>query len=77
MKLTLEDVASMSTQTSGYIVIDNKVYEITDYMLKHPGGDDILAEVLGTDATQAFHEVGHSEEALEHLKPMLVNVTPD
>lgn len=36
MKLTLEDVASMSTQTSGYIVIDNKVYEITDYMLKHP-----------------------------------------
>ena len=31
-----------------------------------------MAEVLGTDATQAFHEVGHSEEAMEQLKPLLV-----
>ncbi|KAI8669136.1 Cytochrome b5 heme-binding domain-containing protein [Fusarium keratoplasticum] len=68
---TLQDVASKSTQSSGYIAIDNKVYEITDYMSKHPGGDDILAEVLGTDATQAFHEVGHSEEAMEQLKQLL------
>ncbi|RSM02723.1 hypothetical protein CEP52_007795 [Fusarium oligoseptatum] len=68
---TLQDVAGKSTQSSGYIAIDNKVYEITDYMSKHPGGDDILAEVLGTDATQAFHEVGHSEEAMEQLKPLL------
>ncbi|KAI8718735.1 Cytochrome b5 heme-binding domain-containing protein [Fusarium sp. LHS14.1] len=68
---TLQEVAGKSTQSSGYIVIDNNVYEITDYMSKHPGGDDILAEVLGTDATQAFHEVGHSEEAMEQLKPLL------
>jgi cytochrome b involved in lipid metabolism len=33
---TLQDVASKSTQSSGYIVIDNKVYEITEYMSKHP-----------------------------------------
>lgn len=33
---TLDDVAKRSTQTSGYIVIDRKVYEITNYMSKHP-----------------------------------------
>lgn len=33
---TLQDVASKSTQSSGYIAIDNKVYEITDYMSQHP-----------------------------------------
>lgn len=27
--------------------------------------------MLGTDATQAFHEVGHSEEAMEQLKQLL------
>ncbi|KAJ3530124.1 hypothetical protein NM208_g9468 [Fusarium decemcellulare] len=68
---TLEDVANKSTQSSGYIAIDKNVYDITGYMSKHPGGDDILAEVLGTDATQAFHEVGHSDEAMEQLKPLL------
>lgn len=35
------------------------------------GGDDILTEVLGTDASEAFHEVGHSAEAIEQLKPLL------
>lgn len=33
---TLDDVAKRSTETSGYIVIDRKVYEITNYMSKHP-----------------------------------------
>ncbi|TPX15288.1 uncharacterized protein E0L32_004565 [Thyridium curvatum] len=69
---TLDDVAKRSTETSGYIVIDRKVYEITNYLSKHPGGDDILAEVLGTDATEAFREVGHSEEAMGQLKSLLV-----
>ncbi|KAJ4314472.1 hypothetical protein N0V84_008873 [Fusarium piperis] len=68
---TLQDVADKSTQSSGYIVIDNKVYKVTDYMSEHPGGDDILADVLGTDATEAFREVGHSEEAMEKLKLLL------
>ncbi|KAK7216629.1 hypothetical protein V2G26_004632 [Clonostachys chloroleuca] len=68
---TLKDVKAKSAETSGYIVIDGKVYEITDYMSKHPGGDDILTEVLGTDASEAFHEVGHSAEAIEQLKPLL------
>lgn len=35
-KFTMEDVANKSTETSGYIVIDKKVYKITDYMAKHP-----------------------------------------
>ncbi|CAI6094162.1 unnamed protein product [Clonostachys chloroleuca] len=68
---TLKDVKAKSAETSGCIVIDGKVYEITDYMSKHPGGDDILTEVLGTDASEAFHEVGHSAEAIEQLKPLL------
>uniref|UniRef100_A0A8H7N1K1 Cytochrome b5 heme-binding domain-containing protein n=1 Tax=Bionectria ochroleuca TaxID=29856 RepID=A0A8H7N1K1_BIOOC len=70
-RFSLKDVKDKSTETSGYIVIDGRVYEITDYMSKHPGGDDILTEVLGTDASDAFHEVGHSAEAIEQLKPLL------
>ncbi|KPM44083.1 hypothetical protein AK830_g2406 [Neonectria ditissima] len=69
---TLDDVSKQSTDKGGLIVIDKIVYDITDYMSKHPGGDDILVEVLGQDASEGFHEVGHSAEAVESLKELKV-----
>lgn len=33
---TLEDVAMQSTDKGGLIVIDKLVYDITNYMSKHP-----------------------------------------
>ncbi|KAK7432217.1 hypothetical protein QQZ08_001162 [Neonectria magnoliae] len=69
---TLDDVSKQSTDKGGLIVIDKVVYDITDYMSKHPGGDDILIEVLGQDASEGFHEVGHSDEAIEALREMKV-----
>nr|CAG8560268.1 3292_t:CDS:2 [Entrophospora candida] len=41
---------------------------------KHPGGEEILREVVGTDATQSFEDVGHSDEALELLKTFEIGV---
>jgi cytochrome-b5 reductase len=41
------------------------VYDITKYLHDHPGGDDILVEAAGTDATEAFDNAGHSEDAFE------------
>ncbi|KAH7159558.1 cytochrome b5-like heme/steroid binding domain-containing protein, partial [Dactylonectria estremocensis] len=65
---TLEDVSKQSTDKGGLIIIDKNVYDITDYI----GGDDILIEVLGQDASEGFHEVGHSAEAVEELKALKV-----
>lgn len=39
------------------------VYDVSDYIRDHPGGADILLEAGGTDATQAYRDVGHSEDA--------------
>ncbi|KAK2752495.1 cytochrome b5, partial [Colletotrichum kahawae] len=41
------------------------------------GGDDILVGVLGEDATEAFHEVGHSEAAGDKLESLLVGKLKD
>lgn len=49
------------------MVIDSKVYDATPFLLEHPGGDDILLESSGRDATREFEDVGHSSDAREQL----------
>lgn len=36
------------------------------------GGEEVLLDVGGQDATEAFEDVGHSDEAREILESMLV-----
>jgi cytochrome b involved in lipid metabolism len=36
------------------------------------GGEEVLLDVGGQDATEAFEDVGHSDEAREILDGMLV-----
>ncbi|KAG2382709.1 hypothetical protein C9374_005289 [Naegleria lovaniensis] len=55
-----------------WIVVDGKVYDITDYKHEHPGGEDILLEHAGADASEAFENVGHSKDARNRLKSLLV-----
>jgi hypothetical protein len=39
---------------------------------QHPGGDEVLYGEAGRDATEAFEDVGHSDEAREILDKYLV-----
>ncbi len=55
-----------------WMAVDGKVYTITEYKHEHPGGEDILLEHAGADATEAFENVGHSKDARNKLKSLLV-----
>lgn len=39
---------------------------------KHSGGEEVLLDVAGQDATEAFEDVGHSDEARETLDQLIV-----
>lgn len=52
------------------------VYDVTKYLDDHPGGKDVLLEAAGTDATEAFEDVGHSDEAREQLDPYYIGDLP-
>ncbi|XP_034118499.1 cytochrome b5 isoform X2 [Drosophila sulfurigaster albostrigata] len=71
-EISLATVKEHSKPNDLWIVIDNKVYDVTKFRLEHPGGEDSLTSVAGTDATTDFNDVGHSAEARELLKKFYI-----
>jgi len=45
-KFSLEDVAKHSTEGDCWIIIEGKVYNITSYFGKHPGGNDTCLQLV-------------------------------
>ncbi|KAL9019425.1 MAG: hypothetical protein Q9185_003317 [Variospora sp. 1 TL-2023] len=66
--MTFSDVASHNSKKDLYLVIHDKVYDVTKFVDEHPGGEEVLLDVGGQDATEAFEDVGHSDEAREILE---------
>lgn len=54
------------------MIIDKKVYDVTKFLDEHPGGEDVLLDSSGQDATQGFEDVGHSAEARAQLKELFI-----
>lgn len=67
MKFTWQEIID-----NNYIVINNKVYNVNNFLEEHPGGRSVIENWIGKDATEAFDEVGHSNEALEILKSFYI-----
>jgi cytochrome-b5 reductase len=53
------------------------VCNVTEYLKDPPGGADVLAEVAGTDATAAYEDVGHSEDAREIVQSYMIGGLKD
>ncbi|XP_020030920.1 cytochrome b5 type B isoform X2 [Castor canadensis] len=64
----LEEVAKRNTAKEIWLVIHGRVYDITRFLNEHPGGEEVLIEQAGADASESFEDVGHSSDAREMLK---------
>lgn len=69
---TLHEVLRHSTRDDMWMVIDDNVYDVTLFGALHPGGAEILVDSAGVDATEAFEDVAHLDNAYAMLKPYLV-----
>lgn len=69
---TLEEVREHSTDKDCWVVVKDKVYDVTDYLSEHPGGKQILASAAGTDCTDEFEDSHFSEEPLLELKRLYI-----
>nr|CAD7458704.1 unnamed protein product [Timema tahoe] len=57
------EVAKENNGETTLMIIHNSVYNVTAYLKEHPGGEEVLLEQGGKDATEAFEDVGHSLDA--------------
>ena len=61
--ITLAEVAEHKDRNSCWLVIHNKVYDVTKFLEEHPGGEEVIIDVGGRFASEPFEDVGHSEDA--------------
>ncbi|KAI9136715.1 cytochrome b5-like heme/steroid binding domain-containing protein [Paraphysoderma sedebokerense] len=66
------EVAKHKSPKDIWLVVHGKVYDISKFLDEHPGGEEVLLEHAGGDATEGFEDVGHSEDARELLKQYYV-----
>lgn len=65
---TLEDIRTHNLNNDTWLIIHDKVYDITSFLEEHPGGEEVLLEQAGSDASESFEDVGHSTDAREMLQ---------
>ena len=62
------EVATHCKDGDCWIIINGKVYDVSPYMAKHPGGSDIIiANSEGKDASEAYEDADHTKRAREML----------
>ena len=76
-QLSRNEVAEHNNAESCWVVIDNKVYDLTKFLDEHPGGCEIILEQAGKDGTENFEDVGHSTDARDMKKDYLVGEIVD
>ncbi|NXK57894.1 CYB5 protein, partial [Sylvietta virens] len=59
----LEEVQKHNNSQSTCFFIHNRIYDVTKFLDEHPGGEEVLREQAGGDATENFEDVGHSTDA--------------
>lgn len=52
---TWQDVAEHNSEASAWIAVGGTVYDVTDFVAKHPGGKELLLLCVGRDATDLFN----------------------
>jgi cytochrome b involved in lipid metabolism len=70
-------VANHKTKSDCWIIVEGSVYNVTEYIAYHPGGEQTIVSNCGSEATNAFNTKGgsgrsHSDMAKSLLKKYLV-----
>lgn len=78
--IPITEVETHNSSKSCYVTIDEKVYDVTEFLEDHPGGGDLILEYGGKDVKEIMQDIPshlHSEAAYELLDEYLIGFTAD
>ena len=68
-KITAAELSQHNTQQDCWVAIHGRVYDLTDFVDEHPGGDESVYKLAGTDGTKTFSDF-HGENMLGEFEPL-------
>ncbi|TXT13764.1 hypothetical protein VHUM_01131 [Vanrija humicola] len=80
--ISFEEVQKHNSRDDCWVIIDGKVYDVTEFIEIHPGGAGIIVANAGKDATKIFKPL-HPKDALDmlpaskHLGPVDPSTLPE
>jgi fatty acid desaturase len=76
---TADEVALHNKLDDCFVVVHGKVFDVTDFLGRHPGGAQALAKEgrAGQDVTSHFVRIGHSDDAKKILSGMQIGILSD
>ncbi|KAK2873233.1 hypothetical protein FQN49_002506 [Arthroderma sp. PD_2] len=66
--ISTQAIAKHNTASDCWVVVENQVWDITDFIHEHPGGPSIILKYAGRDATTAYSAV-HSPDIIREGLP--------
>ena len=55
-----------------WVLVKGKVYDLSSFYRKHPGGPDLIEEWAGKDGSQVFKDAGHPPSAKKEMEDYLI-----
>ncbi|RPB25063.1 Inositolphosphorylceramide-B hydroxylase [Terfezia boudieri ATCC MYA-4762] len=68
--ITRAELASHNSKKSCYVAVGTRVFDVTEFLADHPGGEDLVMEYAGKDVAEILEDEishKHSEAAYEIL----------
>ena len=63
---TMEEIGKHDSRENGvWIVIHDLVYDVTEFLDKHPGGPAFLISVAGEDGTAEYESAAHPQFVMD------------
>ncbi|CAJ1355435.1 unnamed protein product [Effrenium voratum] len=77
LKITQKELSEHQSTSSLWISIGGVVCDVTEFLMLHPGGNDVLLQYGGQEAYDAFEEVGHSDFARKMVQEKAIGLLVD
>eukprot|EP01083_Nonionella_stella_P021747 60233_1 len=67
-----DEIRKHNQEEDLWVVIYNRIYNVTEFQIDHPGGPDVLQDIAAQDATEEFENILHTPKARKMAKKYLI-----